>query len=118
MTNVSLTGEGIQWANLNRGVSPDDDFTFGDVLVMLTVDSVIYLLLALYIEAVFPGEFGVPHPWYFPFTVLPQINRIECIVSKSTQRNLFHFTERLLVRQLCCGSRCYFGRSRTNCAQR
>ena len=62
-------GEGIQWQNLNRGVSPDDDFTFADVLIMLAVDAVIYLLLALYVEAVFPGEFGVPQPWYFPLTV-------------------------------------------------
>jgi ATP-binding cassette subfamily A (ABC1) protein 3 len=36
---------------------------------MLAIDSVLYLLLALYVEAVFPGEFGVPQPWYFPFTV-------------------------------------------------
>nr|QST14977.1 ABCA3 protein [Diaphanosoma celebensis] len=68
MSMFEGTSEGIQWRNLNRGVSPDDDFTFGDVLVMLTIDAVIYLLLALYIEAVYPGEFGVPQPWYFPFT--------------------------------------------------
>ena len=54
---------------MNRGVSPDDDFTFLDALVMMSVDAVLYLLLALYIEAVFPGEFGVPQPWYFPLTV-------------------------------------------------
>ena len=70
--NLFFTGEGIQWENLYRGVSPDDDFTFGDVLVMLLIDAVIYLLLALYIEAVFPGEFGVPQPWYFPLTVMSQ----------------------------------------------
>ena len=69
MSMFEGASEGIQWHNINRGVSPDDDFTFGDVLVMLTIDAVIYLLLALYIEAVYPGEFGVPQPWYFPFTV-------------------------------------------------
>ena len=69
MSMFEGASEGIQWQNVNRGVSPDDDFTFADVLVMLTIDAVIYLLLALYIEAVFPGEFGVPQPWYFPFTV-------------------------------------------------
>ena len=58
-------GDGIQWSNLNRGVSPDDDFTVGHVLIMLVVDGVVYALLALYIEAVFPGEFGVPQPWNF-----------------------------------------------------
>lgn len=36
---------------------------------MLAVDCVIYLLLAFYIEAVFPGEFGLPQPWNFPFKV-------------------------------------------------
>ena len=36
---------------------------------MMSIDAVLYLLLALYIEAVFPGEFGVPQPWYFPLTV-------------------------------------------------
>ncbi|KAI9562460.1 hypothetical protein GHT06_009893 [Daphnia sinensis] len=68
MSMFEGSSEGIQWQNINRGVSPDDDFTFGDVLVMLAIDAVIYLVLALYIEAVFPGEFGVPQPWYFPFT--------------------------------------------------
>lgn len=63
---------------MNRGVSPDDDFTFADVLVMLVIDAVIYLLLALYIEAVFPGEFGVPQPWYFPFTVGKNKKAIFC----------------------------------------
>lgn len=52
-------------------MSPDDDFTFADVLCMLTVDAVLYLLIALYVEAVYPGEFGVPQPWYFPVTVSP-----------------------------------------------
>lgn len=36
--------------------------------MMLIIDSVVYLLIALYVEAVFPGEYGVPHPWYFPLT--------------------------------------------------
>ena len=32
---------------------------------MLLVDSVLYGILTWYIEAVFPGEYGVPKPWYF-----------------------------------------------------
>lgn len=34
---------------------------------MLIVDSFIYAILVWYIEAVYPGEFGIPRPWYFPF---------------------------------------------------
>ena len=36
---------------------------------MLLVDSVLYCMIAFYIEAVFPGEYGVPQRWYFPFLV-------------------------------------------------
>ena len=59
-------GTGVQWSNLNRGISIDDDFTFGLVLVMFVVDSIIYGLIAWYVEAVFPGDYGVPQRWYFP----------------------------------------------------
>lgn len=62
-------GTGAQWSNLNQGPSIDDDFTLGLVLVMFVVDSFIYGLIAWYVEAVFPGDYGVPQPWYFP--VLP-----------------------------------------------
>ncbi|XP_050517572.1 phospholipid-transporting ATPase ABCA3-like isoform X2 [Diabrotica virgifera virgifera] len=62
------TGEGIQWNNIFTPNTPDDSLTLGLILIMLTVDSIMYLLIALYIEALFPGEFGVPQPWYFPFT--------------------------------------------------
>jgi len=66
---MGFTGEGIQWNNVARSVTTDDDFTLAHVFIMLSVDCVIYLLLALYIEAVFPGEFGMPQPWNFPFKV-------------------------------------------------
>ena len=59
-------GTGVQWSNLNQRISVDDDFTLGLVLVMFVVDSVIYGLIAWYVEAVSPGDYGVPQPWYFP----------------------------------------------------
>lgn len=37
-------------------------------MVMLAIDTLIYLLIALYVEAIFPGEYGTPRPWYFLFT--------------------------------------------------
>lgn len=37
---------------------------------MMIANGVVYLISALYIEAVRPGEFGVPLPFYFPFTVI------------------------------------------------
>ena len=60
--------KGSHWSNLNEGVTIDDTFTLGHVMWMLVADAVIYMLTALYFEAVFPGEYGVPLPWYFPLT--------------------------------------------------
>ena len=61
-------GSGVRWSNVNTEVSPGDPMTFGVVLGLLFWDTILYLLLTWYIEAVFPGEFGIPRPWYFFLT--------------------------------------------------
>ena len=48
--------KGIQWSNVNQGAKPNDNFTFLHCLVMMLIDSVIYMLMTLYIENVFPGK--------------------------------------------------------------
>ncbi|XP_042876783.1 phospholipid-transporting ATPase ABCA3-like isoform X3 [Penaeus japonicus] len=60
-------GSGIHWNLLYSGVSPDDSFTLGHVFGMLIIDTTIFALLTWYIETVWPGQFGMPQPWYFPF---------------------------------------------------
>ena len=77
MNNIShlpilFTGAGVQWSNINEGISVDDDFTMLHVILMLLLDSVLYAFIAWYVEAVWPGEYGIPRPWYFP-----------CMVSKA-----------------------------------
>lgn len=56
---------GLQWWNLLETASPDDNLTFFHVLLMFLINSLVYFLLALYIQNVFPGEFGLPKRWYF-----------------------------------------------------
>uniref|UniRef100_A0A8C2WQI7 ATP binding cassette subfamily A member 3 n=1 Tax=Cyclopterus lumpus TaxID=8103 RepID=A0A8C2WQI7_CYCLU len=58
-------GTGIQWSNLFDSVTVDDDFSMAQVLCLLLFDSLLYGLVAWYVEAVFPGEYGVPLPSYF-----------------------------------------------------
>ncbi|KRT81015.1 ABC transporter ATP-binding protein, partial [Oryctes borbonicus] len=62
------TGKGLGWSDMFNPVNPDDTFTFGHVIIMLLLDAIIYMLIALYVEAVFPGDYGVPLEWYYPFT--------------------------------------------------
>ncbi|XP_062556229.1 phospholipid-transporting ATPase ABCA3-like [Armigeres subalbatus] len=62
------TSSGLQWSNLFEPVTVDDNLTVGYTMVMLMIDACLYLLVALYIEKVFPGDFGVGQPWYFLFS--------------------------------------------------
>ncbi|KFB48612.1 AGAP006380-PA-like protein [Anopheles sinensis] len=65
---LEATAAGLRWYNLFEPATIDDGFSVGLVIIMLLVDAVIYLLIALYVEQVMPGEFGIARPWYFPFT--------------------------------------------------
>lgn len=58
-------GEGMKWSNMWEPITVDDNLNLGQIIIMLLVDSVLYLVIALYVEAVFPGDYGVPKPWYF-----------------------------------------------------
>ncbi|KAM6155210.1 phospholipid-transporting ATPase ABCA3-like [Rhynchocyon petersi] len=55
---------GIKWDNVLTS-TPVDNFVFAYILGMLLFDAFLYGLVTWYIEAVFPGEYGVPKPWYF-----------------------------------------------------
>ncbi|XP_077499685.1 phospholipid-transporting ATPase ABCA1-like isoform X2 [Amblyomma americanum] len=58
-------GVGVHWHNLLKGGLPPDTFSIAHIMGLLLLDAVLYFVLAWYIEAVFPGQYGVPKPWYF-----------------------------------------------------
>uniref|UniRef100_A0A336L4T4 CSON004232 protein n=1 Tax=Culicoides sonorensis TaxID=179676 RepID=A0A336L4T4_CULSO len=63
------TGFGLQWHNIFKPVTIDDQLTVGYCMVMFILDSVIYGIVTWYIGKINPGEYGVPLKWYFPFTL-------------------------------------------------
>ncbi|MFT7798628.1 ATP-binding cassette sub-family A member 1-like isoform X2 [Arapaima gigas] len=60
-------GVGIQWFNWASSPVEGDSYNFGTVIAILFVDAIMYGVATWYIEAVFPGEYGIPRPWYFIF---------------------------------------------------
>uniref|UniRef100_A0A8D2E2A2 ABC transporter domain-containing protein n=1 Tax=Sciurus vulgaris TaxID=55149 RepID=A0A8D2E2A2_SCIVU len=56
---------GVKWHNLWTPASLDDNLIFGYLLGMLLLDAFLYGLVTWYVETVFPGQCGVPQPWYF-----------------------------------------------------
>uniref|UniRef100_A0A182MGR1 ABC transporter domain-containing protein n=1 Tax=Anopheles culicifacies TaxID=139723 RepID=A0A182MGR1_9DIPT len=62
------TSIGLQWNNLMTPVTVDDQLTMAHIFAMLLVDATLYLAVALYVEQIAPGQFGVPRRWNFIFT--------------------------------------------------
>nr|XP_015201012.1 PREDICTED: ATP-binding cassette sub-family A member 1-like [Lepisosteus oculatus] len=61
-------GIGIQWSNIGVNPVEGERYSFVVSIMMMLIDSFIYWMLTWYIENVFPGQYGIPRPWYFPFT--------------------------------------------------
>ncbi|KAM8886615.1 ATP-binding cassette sub-family A member 2 [Spinachia spinachia] len=62
-----VAGVGIQWRTISQSPVEGDDFNLGLSMMMLIIDAGVYGVLTWYIEAVHPGMYGLPRPWYFPF---------------------------------------------------
>ncbi|KAJ1086296.1 hypothetical protein NDU88_006417 [Pleurodeles waltl] len=60
-------GVGIQWYNLNSRPVEGDPYTFASSLLLLLLDACVYGAATWYLEAVCPGQYGIPKPWNFPF---------------------------------------------------
>ncbi|XP_056449000.1 LOW QUALITY PROTEIN: ATP-binding cassette sub-family A member 2 [Gadus chalcogrammus] len=61
-----VSGVGIQWKTIRQSPVEGDDFNLGLSMMMLIIDACLYGVLTWYIEAVHPGMYGLPRPWYFP----------------------------------------------------
>uniref|UniRef100_A0AAY4A5S1 P-type phospholipid transporter n=1 Tax=Denticeps clupeoides TaxID=299321 RepID=A0AAY4A5S1_9TELE len=61
-------GVGIQWSNLLSSPLEEDSYSLTTSISLMMFDAVLYGIMTWYIEAVFPGQYGIPRPWYFPFT--------------------------------------------------
>ncbi|XP_073763802.1 phospholipid-transporting ATPase ABCA1 isoform X1 [Danio rerio] len=61
-------GVGIQWSNIRSSPQDNDRYSFIVSIFMMLFDALIYWTLTWYIENVYPGQYGIAKPWYFPFT--------------------------------------------------
>uniref|UniRef100_A0A672GNR9 ATP-binding cassette, sub-family A (ABC1), member 12 n=1 Tax=Salarias fasciatus TaxID=181472 RepID=A0A672GNR9_SALFA len=60
-------GEGIHWSNSYVSPIAEDTSSFGWLCWLMLIDSILYFIIGAYIRMVFPGKYGIPAPWYFPF---------------------------------------------------
>ncbi|XP_058488295.1 retinal-specific phospholipid-transporting ATPase ABCA4a isoform X2 [Solea solea] len=60
-------GLGLQWDNIQTSPLEGDEFSFLTSICMMGLDTVLYAVLAWYLDNVFPGQYGISQPFYFPF---------------------------------------------------
>lgn len=60
---------GAHWYNICEPLSSVDPLTLGHVILMFLINTTMYMFLTVYIENVFPSEYGVRKPWYYIFQV-------------------------------------------------
>lgn len=63
------TGAGATWSTFREPATVDDNFALAQAMGMLVFDTILYFLVAWYVDNVKPGDYGIPKPFYFPFTV-------------------------------------------------
>ncbi|XP_060028826.1 phospholipid-transporting ATPase ABCA3-like isoform X2 [Erinaceus europaeus] len=63
LVRAEMTKVGVKWSNLFS--TKVDNFVFAYILGMFLLDGFLYGLVTWYIEAVFPGQYGVSKPWNF-----------------------------------------------------
>uniref|UniRef100_A0A7M4FGV3 P-type phospholipid transporter n=1 Tax=Crocodylus porosus TaxID=8502 RepID=A0A7M4FGV3_CROPO len=59
-------GLGLQWDNIKTSPLEGDKYSFDWSIRMMLFDAFLYGIFAWYLDNVFPGDYGIPRPWYFP----------------------------------------------------
>ncbi|XP_030630578.1 retinal-specific phospholipid-transporting ATPase ABCA4 [Chanos chanos] len=59
-------GLGLQWDNIRTSPLEGDEYSFFTSIRMMLFDAFLYALLAWYLDNVFPGQYGIGRPFYFP----------------------------------------------------
>ncbi|XP_035276766.1 retinal-specific phospholipid-transporting ATPase ABCA4-like isoform X2 [Anguilla anguilla] len=60
-------GLGLQWDNIRTSPLEGDQYSFFTSIRMMLFDSFLYGVLAWYLDNIFPGQYGIGRPFYFPF---------------------------------------------------
>jgi ATP-binding cassette subfamily A (ABC1) protein 3 len=63
-------GVGVNFDNWTKGLTLQDTYSMGHVILILFFNNFIHLILLYYFENVFPGDHGIARSWYFPIKFL------------------------------------------------
>ncbi|KAF7667420.1 hypothetical protein LDENG_00062750 [Lucifuga dentata] len=79
-------GLGLQWDNIQTSPLEGDEFSFLTSICMMGVDTLLYAMLAWYLDNVFPGQYGIGRPFYFLFLPCYWFNTVTPISGNNNQK--------------------------------
>uniref|UniRef100_A0A3B3VDY7 P-type phospholipid transporter n=1 Tax=Poecilia latipinna TaxID=48699 RepID=A0A3B3VDY7_9TELE len=96
-------GMGLQWDNIQTSPLEGDEFSFLTSICMMGLDTVLYAALAWYLDNVFPGQYGIGRPFYFPLLPCYWLNSAaaETLFLVSTEEPFFEAEPADLVKGVC-----------------
>ncbi|XP_060910213.1 uncharacterized protein abca12 isoform X2 [Labrus mixtus] len=92
-------GQGIHWSNSYSSPIAGDTASFGWLCWLMLIDSLLYFIIGAYIRTVFPGKYGIPAPWYFPFKASFWAELCGCVKSNNKARRGLLFTNIMQEKQ-------------------
>ncbi|XP_068150684.1 phospholipid-transporting ATPase ABCA3-like [Drosophila tropicalis] len=60
------TGDGLQFSNMMKPVSDDDSLAIYQIILMMSLSGLVYMIICLYVEQIYPGPYGAARPWNYP----------------------------------------------------
>ncbi|XP_033110742.1 phospholipid-transporting ATPase ABCA1-like [Anneissia japonica] len=57
---------GATWSNFDTNPVKGEEISFGLVCAIMAADGILYFIIGWYAKNVFPGNYGIGKPWYFP----------------------------------------------------
>ncbi|BES88375.1 ATP-Hypothetical protein cassette sub-family A ABC1 member [Nesidiocoris tenuis] len=87
-----LEGTGAKWSNVGTSPIAGDRFSISKIMFIFIIDALLYFTFAWYIGNVFPGSYGIPKNWYFPFTIsywCPSAKRVKEEEVQSEKDNVY-----------------------------
>ncbi|XP_009288758.1 PREDICTED: retinal-specific ATP-binding cassette transporter [Aptenodytes forsteri] len=78
-------GLGLQWGNIRTSPLEGDEYSFLFSIKIMLFDAFLYGILSWYLDNVFPGDYGLPQPWYFPVQVSYWLESEGCVDQKAVE---------------------------------
>lgn len=66
IVSLEETNAGLQWASFFNTSNVYDSTPIAWIVFIMLVDAALFFVIAIYVESIFPGSYGVSKPWYFP----------------------------------------------------